>query len=87
MATIGKIRERSGWVIGLIGIAMLGFIATDLLKNRLFFNGNSSVPKGIGVVFGEQIDPQSFSTKEPGSHCRRSQPNSTWMQWSRAQCN
>jgi len=64
MATIGKIRERSGWVIGLIGLAMLGFIATDLLKNRLFFNGNSGgAPKGIGMVFGEEIDPQKFKDR------------------------
>ncbi len=61
MATIGKIRQRSGWVIGFIGIAMLGFIATDLLKNKLFFSGNSStVPKGIGRIYGEDIDPQAF---------------------------
>ena len=67
MATIGKIRERSGWVIGLIGLAMLGFIATDLLKNRLFFNGNSSAPKGIGMVFGDQIDPQKFKDRYEGA--------------------
>ena len=63
MATIGKIRQRAGWVIGLIGLAMLGFIATDLLKNPLFLKGNSGQPKGIGLVFGEEIDPQKFKDR------------------------
>ena len=62
MAAIGKIRQRSGLVIGLIGIAMLGFIATDLLKNKLF-TGGPTTPKGIGMVFGEQIDPQTFKDR------------------------
>ena len=61
MAIIGKIREKSGWVIGIIGLAMLGFIATDLLSNRLF-RGNSG-PKGIGRVYGQELDPDEFKDR------------------------
>jgi peptidyl-prolyl cis-trans isomerase D len=58
MAIIGKLRERSGLVIILIGLAMLGFIASDLLtrQSALFKSG----PKGIGEIFGEQLDEKKF---------------------------
>jgi peptidyl-prolyl cis-trans isomerase D len=61
MAIIGKIREKSSWVIGLIGLAMLGFIATDLLSNKLFHDPNSQ--KGLGKIFGEEISQQEFGDK------------------------
>jgi len=61
MAIIGKIREKSGWVIGIIGLAMLGFIATDLLSNKLF-RGNTG-PKGVGMIYGKTIDEQEFKDR------------------------
>jgi peptidyl-prolyl cis-trans isomerase D len=59
MAIIGKLRERSGLVIILIGLSMLGFIATDLLSSRSALFGDSG-PKGIGEILGEDIKPAEF---------------------------
>lgn len=55
MAVIGKIRQRSGLIIALIGLAMAAFVATDLMSNRLFSKERG--PKGIGRIYGEYIDP------------------------------
>jgi peptidyl-prolyl cis-trans isomerase D len=64
MATIGKIRQRSGLVIALIGLAMLGFIATDLItNNRLFRSNGSSIPEGIGKAYNQQLDINEFREK------------------------
>jgi peptidyl-prolyl cis-trans isomerase D len=58
MATIGKIRERSGIVIIVIGIAMIGFIATDFISNGFKIRGGGQ--KGIGMVYSEDIQPEEF---------------------------
>lgn len=63
MATIGKIREKSGLVIILIGVAMLAFVATDLFSSRSMFSSNNQGPKGIGKIYGDEIPPQFFQQK------------------------
>jgi peptidyl-prolyl cis-trans isomerase D len=63
MAVIGKIREKSSWVIGIIGLAMLGFIATDLLSNRFLFSGGGGAPKGVGKIYGDYVDYQFFKER------------------------
>lgn len=62
MATISKIRKHSGWVIAAIGIAMLGFLVSDVVSSgnlNLFDNR----PEGIGKIYGENIDPNEFRVK------------------------
>jgi peptidyl-prolyl cis-trans isomerase D len=62
MATISKIRKHSGWVIGAIGIAMLGFLISDVFTSGKF-GLNSHGPKGIGMVYGEELEPKEFQSK------------------------
>ncbi len=61
MATLEKIRQRSGILIIVIGFAMLAFILTDLLGS------GSSILMGdaanIGKVNGEKIGIEYFNTK------------------------
>lgn len=57
MAIIGKIRQRSGLIITLIGLAMAAFVATDLMSNRLFSKERG--PKGIGRIYGEYVQPNA----------------------------
>ncbi|NBX81334.1 MAG: hypothetical protein EBQ94_13350, partial [Flavobacteriales bacterium] len=52
MALIGKIRSKSGLLVGIIGLALLSFILSDY-KNMLGFNEGEY---GIGTVFGEKVD-------------------------------
>ena len=51
MATLGKIRERTGLLLAVIGIAMLAFILGDFLKSTNSGGGNINV----GEVLGEDI--------------------------------
>jgi len=57
MALIGKIRSKSGLLVAMIGIALLAFILNDY--QSLFGIGEGEY--GIGLVFGEKVDPASYS--------------------------
>ena len=57
MALIGKIRAKSGLLVGIIGLALLSFILSDY-KNMLGFNEGEY---GIGTVFGEKVDANKYS--------------------------
>lgn len=59
MAVIGKIRERSGLVITLIGISILAFILTDMLSggNSLFGDDQSQV---VGEINGKKVQYAEF---------------------------
>ena len=57
MAIIGKIRSKSGLLVGIIGIALLSFILGDYQS----FFGSSEGEYGIGTVFGEKIDPNKYN--------------------------
>ncbi|MES2590151.1 MAG: SurA N-terminal domain-containing protein [Bacteroidota bacterium] len=56
MALIGKIRERSGLLLIVIGIAMLAFIMGGW--DSMF--GGTSNKLGIGTVYGELVDQQKY---------------------------
>ncbi len=58
MATLQRIRNRAGLLVGVIGVAMLAFILTDLLSS-----GGSILQRSqneIGSVDGETITAQEF---------------------------
>ncbi len=57
MALIGKIRAKSGLLVAMIGIALLAFILNDY--QSLFGIGEGEY--GIGLVFGEKVDPTNYS--------------------------
>jgi peptidyl-prolyl cis-trans isomerase D len=61
MALIGKLRQRSGIIIGAIAVSILGFLVMDAT------NSQSGVLKGrsttVGTVNGESIDYTEFMAK------------------------
>ncbi len=57
MAIIGKIRSKSGLLVGIIGLALLSFILGDYQS----FFGSSEGEYGIGTVYGEKIDPNKYN--------------------------
>ena len=59
MAIIGKIRERSGLLIVLVGGAMVAFILSDLFTNR----GPSAEDQVLGEVAGDPILLQRFEQR------------------------
>jgi peptidyl-prolyl cis-trans isomerase D len=59
MATLQNIRNKSGLLLAVIGIAMLAFILGDLLKSTNSGSGSNIV----GEVLGEDILIQNFQTK------------------------
>jgi peptidyl-prolyl cis-trans isomerase D len=60
MATLGKIRNRSGLLLSVIGIAMLSFILGDFLKSTNTGGGQGLY---VGNVLGEDVLRQSFEIK------------------------
>ena len=52
MAIIGKIRERSWILVGVIGLALLAFILTDFMSGR----GGGQNNIGIGTVYDSDVD-------------------------------
>lgn len=58
MAIIGKIRDNSTLVIGVVGISLLLFILGDALPGC----GRDSGTTGIGEIFGEPIDGARYDT-------------------------
>lgn len=53
MALIGKIRERSGLLVIIIGLALIAFILPEFAKS-------SGDPVGLGTVGGEKVDPAKY---------------------------
>ena len=60
MATLQNIRNKSGLLLAVIGIAMLAFILGDLLKSTNSGSGNSI---NVGEVLGDNILIQKFQNK------------------------
>lgn len=56
MAIIGKIREKSGLLLVIVGVAMLAFIMGGW--KSMFGGYEDNV--GIGTVYGEKIDPMKY---------------------------
>ena len=60
MATLEKIRRRSGLLIIVIGLAMVGFVLGDFFSNgNILFND----PNKMGSINGEKIKRQDFSIR------------------------
>ena len=59
MATLQNIRNKSGLLLAVIGIAMLAFILGDLLKSTNSVGGNINV----GEVLGENVLIQNFQER------------------------
>ena len=55
MAIIGKIREKSWLLVGLIGLALFAFILTDY---QSWFGQPKQI--GYGSIDGESIDPKLY---------------------------
>lgn len=61
MATLQKIRGKAGFLVGVIGVALLAFIVGDLLNSgHTFFNMNRNK---IAVVNGKKITPEEFQAQ------------------------
>ncbi len=57
MAIIGKIRSKSGLLVGIVGLALVAFILGDY---QSFFGGSEGV-YGIGTINGEKVDPNRYA--------------------------
>ena len=75
MVKLEHIRNRSGLLLFVIGIAMLGFILTDLLSSQNPGRGN--IDMVVGVVGNEEIDYQNFEQRvqQNFESQRQSNPN------------
>ncbi|MHB1278419.1 MAG: peptidylprolyl isomerase [Bacteroidia bacterium] len=61
MAVIEKIRQRSGLLILIIGLALLSFLVSDAISNNMgLFRGQDNT---VGVIDGRTISYQEFSEK------------------------
>ena len=60
MATLGKIRNRSGLLLTVIGVAMLAFILGDFMSS-LGSGGGGSIY--VGEVLGEDVMRQAYEVK------------------------
>lgn len=60
MAVLGKIRERSLLLIGIIGFALFAFIAEELFRSCESTRNEAS--QRAGEVLGESLDVQTFNT-------------------------
>ncbi|MDQ3050088.1 MAG: SurA N-terminal domain-containing protein [Bacteroidota bacterium] len=61
MAVIGKIRQRAGLLIGIVGFSLIAFILGDLLtSNRSFLAGSDTSVAEIG---GKKIEVVDFETR------------------------
>ena len=75
MATLGNIRNRSGLLLAVIGIAMLAFIGMDFMSSL----GSGGRGSGfVGEVLGEDILQQAYELKvEEGiNNWKQSNPQS-----------
>lgn len=61
MAVIEKIRQRTGLLILIIGLALLSFLVSDAISNNMgIFQGQDNT---VGVIDGKTITYQEFSEK------------------------
>ena len=60
MATLGKIRNRSGLLLTVIGVAMLAFILGDFMSSLASSGGGSIY---VGEVLGEDVMRQAYEVK------------------------
>ena len=58
MAIIGKIRSKSSWIVGVLGLALLAF-TFDLWKD-VFLGWFGKEEKAIGMIYGENVNSNDF---------------------------
>jgi peptidyl-prolyl cis-trans isomerase D len=61
MAIIGKLRERSGIIIGAIAVSILGFLIMDATNNQ--FGVLKGRQTNVGAIDGEKVDYNEFMKK------------------------
>ncbi|MBM3455787.1 MAG: hypothetical protein FJX80_11655, partial [Bacteroidetes bacterium] len=59
MAIIGKIRSKSGWIVSILGLALLAF-TFDVWKDLLPTSCNKNKVAIAGTVNGEDVDMEKF---------------------------
>ncbi|MBM3161670.1 MAG: SurA N-terminal domain-containing protein, partial [Bacteroidetes bacterium] len=59
MAIIGKIRSKSGWIVSILGLALLAF-TFDVWKDLLPTSCNKKMGMIAGTVNGEDVDMEKF---------------------------
>lgn len=57
MALIGKIRQRTGLLLGFIGVSMLIFLVQEAISSNSMMGGSA---KSIGKINGKNVDTQKF---------------------------
>src|SRR5690625_851394 len=78
MAILGDIRKRTGLLIGVIGVAMLAFVAGDIFSDQSVIVRLFTVdPNEVGNVDGESITIGEFLNAQ---NMMRSNPNSSQNQ-------
>src|SRR5690606_37396712 len=76
MAILNKIRQRSLFLILIIGLALFSFVLSGLFKNSNAFNSSQNV---IATINGTEIGREDFMTKVENTQ-RQMGPNSTSTQ-------
>lgn len=72
MAILSKIRDRSGFLIIVIGLAMFSFVVSPKDIIEFFSNKNNDA---IGVVNGEEINYKEFATRVENAKSQRGRSN------------
>ncbi|HNR19201.1 MAG TPA: SurA N-terminal domain-containing protein [Bacteroidia bacterium] len=61
MAVIGKIRERAGLLVGIVGFSIVVFIVGDVLTSgSSFFQGGKTA---VGEIGGKEVDVRDFEAR------------------------
>lgn len=66
MATLNKIRAKSGLLIGIIGFALFSFVLGDFIKSGSSFINNDQFV--VGVVGGEEVSYKKFNPEVQKSY-------------------
>ena len=61
MAAIGKIRSWGPWLVGIIGLALFGFIATDF--TRSCETSSNQARQQVGEVMGKKLSYQDYQSE------------------------
>jgi peptidyl-prolyl cis-trans isomerase D len=61
MSVLESIRQKTGLLVGIVGVAIVIFILESLLSSNFsFFGGNENL---VGVINGKKIDAQAYQAK------------------------
>ena len=68
-----SIRNRSGLMLAVIGVAMLAFIMMDLMSSQS--SGGGQIDVSVGKVYEESIDAQDFENRVQEQYEQQKQNN------------